>query len=677
MSTKKIALELLVKLKLGDITLEELNNDLALVKKEMSEIGDEGSEDFKQAAKAVEELETHIGTVTNALKETKEGFDKTADAQKKAATGSGTFSKGLKAVGTAFKAMGIGLVVAALKFLFDALSQNQKVMDAVTVVTETISIVFSKVVDTVMDVVSSVSESSKGFEGLTKVVMGLLTLAITPLKLSFYAIKLAMQSAQLAWEQSFFGDGDPETIKELRASISETKDDLIEVGKDAIKAGIDIGDNLGKAANEIGGVVSGVVKGVSEISVKGAIAQAKSIKDVENAAKIAAAQQGLLLEQYDRLAEKQRQIRDDDRVGIQDRIKANNDLNEILKDQEKAMLAQANLQIAAAQAQVNKNRNVENETALIEALANKAGVLAAVEGFRSEQKANEAALDRERIALTSTMSQSEADLAYERKKFNAEQIEDKLKSLEALRDLEDERQQEEMLRLEGVVEATNAGTQAEVDALILLDEFREASRQANISANKAIIEETLAQNKILTDKQKENDEKKKENDEKDLEKARAIQKAKFDIASSTLTALSNLVTAFAKGDEENQKKAFKLNKAIGIGQAIISTAQAVTGALSEPSLIPGARFVKAGIAAAVGAAQIATIAKTQFGGSGSVSTNIPSGDVGSNVGSQPRAFTSPRVDTNQQTTKVIVTETDIRSVTGNVSGIYNRAVVVE
>jgi hypothetical protein len=149
---------------------------------------------------------------------------------------------------------------------------------------------------------------------------------------------------------------------------------------------------------------------------------------------------------------------------------------------------------------------------------------------------------------------------------------------------------------------------------------------------------------------------------------------RLQMASNILGAISGLAKAFAKDDEESQKKAFKLNKKIGIGQAVISTAQAVTGALAEPSLIPGERFVKAGIAAAVGAAQIATISKTQFGGG---STEVADVTAPSGAGSQPRAFASPRVDTTQQTSRVIVTETDIRSVTGNVNGIYNRAVVVE
>jgi hypothetical protein len=112
---------------------------------------------------------------------------------------------------------------------------------------------------------------------------------------------------------------------------------------------------------------------------------------------LAAAQQALLVEEYDRQAEKQRQIRDEERNSIEDRKKANDELGTILDAQEKAMLAQADLQIAAAQADVNKNKNTENQTALIEAQGNRLAVLAQIEGFRSEQKVNDLALDRERL----------------------------------------------------------------------------------------------------------------------------------------------------------------------------------------------------------------------------------------------------------------------------------------
>lgn len=656
MSAKKIALELSINIKRGDITLEELNEQLAEAKAQMEEMGDDGSDEFKALGVVVDEAEAKVNSFNDELKDTKKGLDKTADAQKNAAKGSEVFKNGLKAVGTAFKALGIGIVVGALKFLFDALTRNQKVMNAVNTAVEAISIVMSKLVGTITDVVTQVYESSNGFEGLKNVIVGLLTIAITPLKLSFYQIKLALEVAQLAYEKSFLGGKNADKIKELNESIKETTENIKQTGKDALQAGKDVVTNLGKAGSEISGVVSGAVEGIQKISVKGAIEQAKTNVQLTNSAEVAAASQQLLLEKFDRQAEKLRQIRDEERNSIEVRKAANDELAKVLDDQEKAMLSQAALQVAAAQAQVNKNRNTETEVALIAALAEQAGVLAAVEGFRSEQKVNDLGLDREKMELLKALSDSEANLSYERKKFNAEQIEDKLASLEALKALEEVREQEEMLRLETAVENAARGTQLETDALIALDEFREASRQANIEADRAIAEEKAARSK-----------KEREDDKKTAEQ-------KVELAQSALTLVSGLADVLAQGDEEQQKKAFKLNKAASIGQAIINTSTGVSKAFAQGGV---GGFITGATVAAAGLVQINKIRQTEFEGQGSVETPPPLALGGGDVGTQPNIPNFNAALNKTPTTKVIVTETDIRKATRDIDGIYNKAVVVE
>jgi hypothetical protein len=200
-----------------------------------------------------------------------------------------------------------------------------------------------------------------------------------------------------------------------------------------------------------------------------------------NAAELAAAQQSLLVEKYDIQAEQLRQIRDEERNSIEDRRKANDQLLEVLAEQEKAMLAQADAQLRSAQAELNKNASIENQVALTEALANKQGVLAQIEGFRSEQKANDLALDREEVELTNTKLESESKLSIERQRFNAEQIEDEVQRLEALKKIDLLEAEQEAIRLQAIVDNANAGTQAKVDAQIALDEFMEQSRQTNLT----------------------------------------------------------------------------------------------------------------------------------------------------------------------------------------------------
>ena len=69
---------------------------------------------------------------------------------------------------------------------------------------------------------------------------------------------------------------------------------------------------------------------MKEISVEAALETAKANQALEKSAQIAAAQSRILLEQYDRQAELQRQIRDDETKSIAERQAANNELNNIL-----------------------------------------------------------------------------------------------------------------------------------------------------------------------------------------------------------------------------------------------------------------------------------------------------------------------------------------------------------
>lgn len=666
MPDKRVALDLIINLQKGDMTIEELNEQLEEAKKLLDDMGDDGSDEFKALSQAASDTEKQIEDMNGELKKTKKGFEDTADAQKEAGKMSKVFSKGLKAVGVGLKALGIGIVVGAIKLFYDAISKNQKIMDVLSTALGTIGVLFEKLFGVVFDTFEAVSKASNGFSGLTAVMKGLLTIAVTPLKLAFDAIVLTIKQAQLAFEQSFFGGKDQEKIKQLTKDVKETQESIKKTADEAVEAGKSVVDNMGKAVSEVGSVVGGVVEGVQEISVKGAFEIAKANTELKNSAAIAAAQQGLLVEKFDIQAERQRQIRDEERNSLTERKKANDELGKILDEQEKAMIAQADLQVAAAQQAVAANKNTETQTALIEALANKQGVLAQVEGFRSEQKVNDLALDRERMEMDKALSESEAELAYQRELFDAQQIQDKLEQAEAIRDIELERQEQEQERLQQIVDNANAETQAKVDAQIALDTFMEESRQKNIEANAAVAQAALEESEKVKNKR--------------IADEKEAQEKRQELAQISFTALSTIANLLASGDEKQQRKAFQLNKAISIGQAIMSTAQGITAQLAVPQdALTGANFVKAGIVAATGAAQIATIAKTQFKSPSATKPNAPSTPAlgGGLAGIQPRGFTSPLVDTDVPTTKVIVTETDIRNVSRNVDGVYSRATVVQ
>jgi hypothetical protein len=413
------------------------------------------------AEKDVKKLTSQFEDLGKAATKSINNIEKAAEDTEKSTK---SLADGFKGVGLAIKAMGIGLIIGALSTLKEVFMGNQKVADTFATIMGTVSNVFSQVTNVIVSVVEKVGNATNGFEGLKKTIGGLLTLSLTPLKAAFYGIKLTIDEVRLAWEESIFGDGDPKTIKKLTERINETKTSLKEVGTDAVAAGKQVANNIGKAVTEVGAVVQGSVDGISKISVAGAYEQAKANVQLQNTAKLAEANQARLVEQYDRQAEKLRQVRDEERNSVEDRIKANNDLNKVLKNQEQAMLAQADAQIAAAQSTLAQNRSIENQVAVTNALANREGVLAQIEGLRSEQKANDLALNKELIDLTKTKQEAETQLAINEANFNAERIKNEEAQLTAKKNALEQNKIIELERLQNVIDSTNAGTQARVDA---------------------------------------------------------------------------------------------------------------------------------------------------------------------------------------------------------------------
>ena len=511
-------------------------------------------------------------------------------------------------VGVAIKALGIGLIIGALSTLKEVFMGNQKVADTFAVVMGTVSNIFSQVTNVIVSMVEKVGSATNGFEGLKKTIGGLLTLSLTPLKAAFYGIKLTIDEVRLAWEESIFGDGDPKTIKKLTERIDETKTSLKEVGTDAVAAGKQVANNIGKAVNEVGAVVQGSVDGISKISVSGAIAQAKANVQLQNTAKLAEAEQARLVEQYDRQAEKLRQVRDEERNSVEDRIKANNNLKDVLENQQQAMLAQADAQIAAARSTLSQNNNIENQVALTTALGNREGVLAQIEGLRSEQKANDLALNKELIDLTKTKQEAETELAINEKNFNAERIKNEEAQLQAKKDALEQNKILELKKLQNVIDSANAGTQAKVDAenayalkkqeldqqiILAEDAIAEHKRNKAVENQQLLIDneklsfdtrrEALNEQERLLLEDKALSEEQRNAIEQQYSKARIeIGKLEFEQkmaqANETANVLNNLGTLVGKQTAAG--------KALGIATALINTYVGVSEALKQKSTLP-------------------------------------------------------------------------------------------
>lgn len=465
---------------------------------------------------AIEKVIDIVVNTNQAVKEVKSLFntmvkeqDKVIDGQedinnnvkelgetaKKSEKGLQSISKGFKGVGLAIKAAGIGLVIGLLGTLQELFMSNQRVANFFATAMETVSVVFNEVTNAVFDAFDTINDATNGFDAFGKVISGIITIGLAPLKVAFLGIKLAVQETQLIWEQSVFGGKDQNTISDLNLKISETKNALVDVAVGVVDAGVTIADNFGKAVDEVGALGIAVVDNISQIDIEASAARAKANVALLKASKIAEAQNRILLEQYDRQAEKLRQIRDNEFKSIAERKKANEELGAVLDKQEKAMIAQANAVLASANAQYEKTRSTEDLVEVMNAQAEIEGVLSTITGLRSEQDANANALLKEEIELNQSKSESVNNLAVQQAQFVADQKTDIFELIDAKREALELEQEIETERLEFNVNKYAEGTQARVDAenelREKLQEFAQIDEELRIEKRDAELERSL------------------------------------------------------------------------------------------------------------------------------------------------------------------------------------------
>jgi hypothetical protein len=539
---------------------------------------------FDKLADAIKQLND---TFSKFQKTTEDGFDDVKDGAEKA-------SKGVKKIGTTLGniAKGTGaifLLSKAFEIFKGIAEKNQKVLDVFNTAFEVLSIAFN-------DFFNFIFDNAGGVVDTFKSIFNDPVQAIKDFGKSIYD-GIIVRFNELVEVTGLIGQSFMKLIKGDFKGAFET---IKEAGKETVDVFTGVDDSFDSTVEK----VKEIGKSVVEYG-KNTLQAAKENVNLANSAELAAAQQSLLVEKYDIQAEQLRQIRDEERNSIEERREANNKLLEVLAEQEKAMLSQADAQIRSAQAELDKNASIENQVALTEALANKQGVLAQIEGFRSEQKANDLALDREEIELTNTKLESESKLSIERKRFNAEQIDDELARLEALKQVDLLEQEQEALRLQAIVDNANAGTQAKVDAQIVLDEFTEQSRQTNLERDKEISDAKI-------------------------KLAEAEAQAKSKTLGDTANALTQL------GDIAGKETA--AGKALSIASATINTYRGVSDALAAKTVTPfetALKFINAASILSSGIQNVKKIASVKipagYGGGGA------SASSGGSV-SQPPSF---------------------------------------
>ena len=373
-------------------------------------------------------------------------------------------------------------------------------------------------------------------------------------------------------------------LDSVKAAGTEMVDVLTGVDDSAKK----IAEGTTKAAKAISGYVVETVK------------QGKAMTETNKQAEIAEVLAQGLIEKYDRQAEKLRQVRDDETLTIEQRKKANEELGALLDEQERVMLenAQRVVDAKARQLALDKN-NIEFQKEYIQATNELAGIEAQVDGFRSEYKMNQNALDREAIDLLISKAETEQEVAEIQAEAAIAAELNVQKQLTLEEELNKKLYESRLASLELQKSQYKEGTQA----------YQDMVNEINVLNAERTAQEG-------------------EEARKRTELERQVQDAKVQMSMGAIGALNDLIQAFAGENEKAQKRAFMVNKAAGIANAVISTSQAVAKALAEttdPTPTQSFRFANAAIAAATGAAQVATIARQQFQASGSVDTNISQG----------------------------------------------------
>ena len=497
-----------------------------------------------KAIEGIDELKKEIKRLNEAVvssnKNTTDGIKNVEKATKGAA-------KQIKNLGAFIGKLGLGLLIASFDKVKEIFKSSQPVVDTINTSFEFLGLLFKDFVDFITNNWESGTKPIRDFFAKEGVQKGVKAVSNFMLEL-ITRLKNVIQG--LGGFASAFGKLITGNFSGAMASAKEA----VENFTDAV-----IGNE--QETQAVKETILGVTSAISNYTKKTIDAAKANIQLNKSAAEARILRQGLI-EQYDREAEKLRQVRDEERNTIAERIEANNKLSEVLDKQEEQMLKTVDAEIAAAQAAFDRSGLEEDRLALIEAQQEKTAVLAQIEGFRSEQLSNDLALSREVLELTQSQIDADSQRAIDRAKFDAEQIEGEYLKLQALQTAADLEREIEIQRLTDKRDLYKQGTQAWVDANNELEDFQARADQA------------------------------------DIDRERKLQLAKEQLVSNAIGNLINIVGAQSK-----------FGKGLAIVQAIRDTYLGANKALA--SAPPPFNFIQAAAVIAGGIANVKEITSTQ------------------------------------------------------------------
>ena len=572
--------------------------------------------DTKGAEKSIDNLE--------------KGFKGLPGTIGKASNGLKGFGKTLASIGNAVKTgLGFGILLGVLDTFKTVLSENQEVVDLLNQAMVVMQGVVNGVVEVLKPLFVWLGKAFKdpkkwwddlvlSFQNGAKWIKeNMIDQVLNKFVEWANTAKIAVLELRKNWNEF---TGDTEEAKKIGAEIEALQ-----------KQNIALAEANAKKMQNIKNVVNGVVDAVSNAVTT----IAKSTKKAfDNSAAVVAAKKNIetlqilyqgIVEKYDLMAEKQRQLRDDENKTIEDRLAANKELQRVLKEGEEKETANINARIQANNLllSVNKN-NKEIENEILSLRQELTGVTAKYAGLMSETLTNEVSLGKEALEIQKSINESklaqteitnEALVAEKQAAVDrADLIKNEFEKLKALKDAQKALRDEEIRQLDEL----NAKRQADFDTQL-----------SQLTKGTAAYQEVLNQ-KAEAQTQYDADRKTKEiefatwsaQNEKALTELKISQQEA--LASAVTGALQSIATAV--GEET------AAGKTLAVATAIIDTYMGATKALAAGAGTP-AGYINMAAILATGFANVRKIVATPIpGANDTASASAPTGPSVSIVG---------------------------------------------
>ena len=562
--------------------------------------------DTKGAEKSIDKLEKNVKGLGGIFN--------------KASSGVKSFGKTLSAIGNTVKTgLGLGLLLGILDTFKSVLSENQQVVDLLNQAMVVMQGVVMGVVEVLKPLFTWLGKAFKDpkkwwddlvqsfKDGAAWIKTNMIDQVLNKFTEWANNAKIAVLELRKSWNE-FTGD------TEEAEKIGKQIDDL---NKQNIKLAQDNAKKMAEVKRVANAVKDGVVGAITTISkaTKKAFDNKDFLANAENNIRTLQTQYQGIVETYDLMAEKQRQVRDDENKTIEDRLAANKELQRVLAEGEAA--EKANIQermgiIASQQKLLGFNKDRENE--LLALRQELTGVEAKYAGLVSETLTNEVSLGKEALDIQKSINESKlsqteitnAGLLAEKQAAvdRADLLRNEFEKFKAVKDAEKALREEEMRQMKEL----NDQRQADFD-----------SQLSNLNKGTAAYQEVLNA-KAEAQAQYDSDAKIKQTEFATWSAQK--EKELVDFKVSQQEVLANAITGALSAIASAVGEESAVGKSLAIATAIIDTYMGATKALAAGAGTP-AGYINAGAIITAGFANIKKMAQTQIPGS-SDSASAPS-----------------------------------------------------